>query len=626
MIDFLNEGQKKLRGLFLNPAKANCSIYESGKMVYECLLLSEKYDLDYLEISAEQRQVAGDYDFYAFNYHHETMSWLDTKSISRLPGLKLTFVLETLPNDPFVLCPRDVFDVYCALDPTMSSADKRVYAFPRPLEDAPVFLPYQETEVPIIGTFGFATPGKGFEIVVDAVNREFDRAVIKINIPPGTHADPVFYKLHNRDYAEYLADLCQKTAKDGIQVVVSRDYMTKEELIQWCGQNTLNCFLYNRNQSGLSATTDQAISSGRPLSVSTNQTFRHIHPYLKPYPFRSLRESIELSQPEVSQMQSDWSPRQFANKFERVLDNAGMFSKDATKKISSHIIELSNVQKSSKRHLVLAAKVWSLCQKATIADFVPPLIPKAAKKLREKARRNSNVVSSTSQNIRPFNHGLLKSYSQHQEDLLIDLILQSRKTGFYVDVGANDPVYNSNTKRFYDRGWSGINIEPGAAAFKKLCESRPRDINLNLGVAQGKEVLQFFHLPNDTTLSSFNKEATARMAKQHGLSASLLSTKVEAEPLRDILTQYLNGRHIDFMSVDAEGFDSQVLKSNNWNLFRPSVVLVEINNEHDEIIQYMSECGYLLIFNNPWNGLFIDQRTPDTDLKAFFSPCNQMGN
>ncbi len=326
MISTTGAPQRKLHGLFLNPAQANCSIYESGRMVYECLLLSEKYEIDYLEISASQRNINDNYDFYAFNYHHATMGWLHTKSISRLPGLKLTFVLETLRNDPFVLCPRDAFDIYCALDPTMRVADKRVYAFPRPLEQIHAIATYEEEKIPVIGSFGFATPGKGFELVVDAVNKEFDKAVIRINIPPGTHADSATYKIHNRDYAKYLSDLCKSVAKEGVEVVITRDYMTKEELIQWCSQNTLNCFLYDRNQPGLSATTDQAISSGRPLAVSDNETFRHIHSYLTPYPSRSLRESIVLSQLEVEQMQVAWTPQNFAAKFEEVLEKTGCSS------------------------------------------------------------------------------------------------------------------------------------------------------------------------------------------------------------------------------------------------------------------------------------------------------------
>jgi SAM-dependent methyltransferase len=322
---------RKLRGVFLNAPEANCSIYESGKMAFQSLIISDRYQLDYQEIDVNSREVSRDYDFYIFNYHYVVMGWLDTRCLRELPGVTAALILEILPNDPFVLCPKD-FDVYLPLDPTTKIADKRVYAMPRPLEVPAALTPYKESAIPVIGSFGLGTPGKGFELVVDAVNKEFDEAIVRINIPPGTHVEGATVKLQGRDYPGYLTELCQRVAKPGVQVIVTREYMTKEGLIDWCGQNTLNCFLYNRDQSGLAATTDQAISSGRPLAVSTNETFRHIHPYLKPYPFQSLKESIALSVPRVLEMQRDWAPRNFAKKFEEALAVFGPRSEHAKEK------------------------------------------------------------------------------------------------------------------------------------------------------------------------------------------------------------------------------------------------------------------------------------------------------
>lgn len=333
------EGTKKPRGLFLNTEKANCSIYESGKMAYQCLLLSGKYDLHYLEISENAAEIPNNYEFYIFNYHHVTMSWLNTKRVSLLPGLKVTLVLETLTNNPFGFCPADDFDAYLALDPTMNVEDKRVYAFPRPLEVYTPVNPYRESSIPVIGTFGFATIGKGFELVVDAVNKEFEKAIIKINIPASTYSEDRHWTLHKKHYADYLSELCKKVAKKGVEVVITNEFMTKDQLIEWCSQNTLNCFLYNRNQAGISATTDQAISSGRPLAISTNETFRHIHHYIKPYPFQSLKDAIASSQPQVKQMQTDWHPQNFATKFEEVLEDFGMLPKTERKTVQIQVAE-----------------------------------------------------------------------------------------------------------------------------------------------------------------------------------------------------------------------------------------------------------------------------------------------
>lgn len=301
------------KGLFINNKKANDSIYESGLMVYNCLKSSDKYQIDYIETDAENRLISSEYDFYFFNYHPATMHWMDTSKLKRLPGIIITMVLEVSPGNPFVLCPRNHFDAYCVLDPTVISDNIKVFAFPRPLEKTYI-KEYIPNDIPTIGTFGFATKGKGFQHVVDAVNKEFEQAIVKINIPFGSFVPDA------QSYATFLGNLCKEKAKPGISVVVTHTYMSKPELINWCAQNTLNCFLYDRNMPGLSATTDQAIVAERPLAVSNNDTFRHILTYLDPYPNFSLKQSIETSLSSVLAMKKDWSQENFLIRFESMLD------------------------------------------------------------------------------------------------------------------------------------------------------------------------------------------------------------------------------------------------------------------------------------------------------------------
>lgn len=339
-----------LQGLFVNPKKVECSIHESGKMFYKALKNSDVYTLEYLEIDRDNRTISDAYDFFIFNYHHYAMDWLDPESIKDLPGFKATFVLEMVPDNPFVLMPCNIFDAYCVVDPTMNISNKNVFAFPRPLEEylgdgIPSLQP-----IPVIGTFGFATKGKGFHKVVDAVNKEFDEAVVRINIPLGAYAGKA-----QREFNQQLTQLCYDTAKDGIYVSVTHDYMTKQHLIEWCANNTLNCFLYDREIPGLSATTDQAIASGRPLAVGTSSTFRHIHEYMIPYPFRSLKESIESSSVEVYWMQKLWTPDNFARRFEKVLmqfnvHKRGYSRKSIILKTKSHLALLQSSLEEKMRY------------------------------------------------------------------------------------------------------------------------------------------------------------------------------------------------------------------------------------------------------------------------------------
>ena len=300
------------RGLFINNKKAKDSIYESGFMVYQCLRLSSIYKLDYQEIDIEERKIKTGYDFYFFNYHPITMGWLQTRNLKKELGFVITMILEVAPGDPFVLCPDNDFDLYCVLDPTIKPR-KNLFPFPRPLERIKIPHQIRENVIPIIGSFGFATRGKGFQHVVEAVNKEFDKAIVRINIPFGD------YVPNSKNYALSLAKLCKEKAKPGIEVIVTHDFLEKDALITWCSENSLNCFLYDRQMPGLSATTDQAIASGRPLSVANNDTFRHILKYLKPYPVFSLKASIEKSIPLVEKMKDDWSPEKFYLKFEKIL-------------------------------------------------------------------------------------------------------------------------------------------------------------------------------------------------------------------------------------------------------------------------------------------------------------------
>ena len=74
------------------------------------------------------------------------------------------------------------------------------------------------------------------------------------------------------------------------------------------------------------------------------------------------------------------------------------------------------------------------------------------------------------------------SYAQNGEDVVLRRVFAGGPLGFYIDIGANYPSEGSITRHFYEHGWSGINIEPVAGAYRELQAARPRDINLNVGI------------------------------------------------------------------------------------------------------------------------------------------------
>lgn len=209
------------------------------------------------------------------------------------------------------------------------------------------------------------------------------------------------------------------------------------------------------------------------------------------------------------------------------------------------------------------------------------------------------------------------SFSQKGEDLIINKIFKNKKRGFYIDIGAYHPQINSNTKFFYDKGWRGINIEPNPARIKLFLENRKKDINLNIGVGITKKKATFYELDANGLSTFSKKEADAMIKIGHKLKKKI---KVQAYKLEDIMKKYVKSQ-VDFLSVDTEGLDLEVLKSNNWKKYRPKILCVEtldfadlltstINDSSKEemITRYLEKNGYKKYLNNGLNTIYIESR------------------
>ena len=191
----------------------------------------------------------------------------------------------------------------------------------------------------------------------------------------------------------------------------------------------------------------------------------------------------------------------------------------------------------------------------------------------------------------------LKSYSQEGEDMILRRLFEKQKTGFYVDVGAHHPKRFSNTFFFYKKGWRGINIDAMPNSMSLFNKIRPRDINLEIPISDKKQKLKYYMF-NEAALNCFSKELAEKRNGKYDYK--IISEKeMETSTLEEILEKHLPyDQEIDFMSIDVEGLDLQVLKSNNWRLFRPKIVLMEvIDSSINEIAdskeyKYLAEFGY----------------------------------
>jgi FkbM family methyltransferase len=171
------------------------------------------------------------------------------------------------------------------------------------------------------------------------------------------------------------------------------------------------------------------------------------------------------------------------------------------------------------------------------------------------------------------------SYAQNSEDVVLWRALRDIGTGFYVDVGAGDPKEDSVTYAFYERGWSGINIEPSDEFFARLAQNRPRDTNLK--VAVGREVgPRTFYTIEGTGLSTLHPEIAARH-KSAGFAFS--ETTVPVMTLERILEDF-SARTIHFLKIDAEGAEAEVLQGIDLTTARPWIILVEATEPNSPVV------------------------------------------
>lgn len=205
-----------------------------------------------------------------------------------------------------------------------------------------------------------------------------------------------------------------------------------------------------------------------------------------------------------------------------------------------------------------------------------------------------------------------RSYSQLGEDMIVDFLFYIHKISkpSYIDIGAHDPYNLSNTAYFYEKGCKGINIEPNPVLFDKIARVREEDINLNIGIGSENEELDFYVM-NSTTMGTFSREQAEELVKEHGLKIEEV-IRVPVNTLEYVINRYNNGIFPDFLSLDAEGLDEEILKSIDYEKSYPKVICVETveysidTTGHKEtgIIDFLKEKKYRIFADTYVNTIF----------------------
>jgi len=203
-------------------------------------------------------------------------------------------------------------------------------------------------------------------------------------------------------------------------------------------------------------------------------------------------------------------------------------------------------------------------------------------------------------------------FSQEGEDIILQRIFEKKQKGFYIDIGAHHPFRFSNTYIFYKRGWYGINIDATPGSMKLFKKFRKGDVNLEIGIANKESIMKYYAF-NEPALNTFD-EALAKSRDGVGGYKIVEIVEVKVMPLKKILEEYLPANtEIDFMNIDVEGMDFEVLKSNDWNKYRPKVLLIEVipaNTIEDlltnPISVFLKEKGYSLFAKCFNTCIFVD--------------------
>ena len=187
------------------------------------------------------------------------------------------------------------------------------------------------------------------------------------------------------------------------------------------------------------------------------------------------------------------------------------------------------------------------------------------------------------------------SYSQEGEDIVIDRLLEGKRNGFYVEVGCHHPYRFSNTYLFYKRGWCGVCIDPLPGTKTLFNKERPRDICIEKGVDEKEGELTYFMF-NEPALNTFDEKLAADRHNKKGYHL-IGKASIEVESLASILSSLNNIPSIDILSVDVEGLDLQVLRSNDWEKFSPRIIIAECLSARLSAINSDPVALYLLSLN-----------------------------
>ena len=300
--------------LFVNHLEPRCGVYQYFVRLtraviqahdnYHYIETNNEWEFDYWRGKLNPTHII--YNFYVSG---ATMGWLTNSKIQQVwsEGRKQYSIYHEGNIDD------KGFDLVLHQDPT--NIDPRFINLPRPIPEYPKSI--IRNTIPTFGTFGFGLGGKGYDRVIQQVQKEYITAHIRINIAfahfgdnDGTGA---------RAWADYCKQLIVNTP--GIQLTITHDLLPERELLDFLAQNDVNCFFYDENIGrGIASTLDYALAVFRPIALTRSYQFKHIQDErLFISENNGLKDIIARGVTPLEQYHQEWNTRTLIDTFERII-------------------------------------------------------------------------------------------------------------------------------------------------------------------------------------------------------------------------------------------------------------------------------------------------------------------
>ncbi|WP_248320390.1 FkbM family methyltransferase [Caballeronia sp. Sq4a] len=198
------------------------------------------------------------------------------------------------------------------------------------------------------------------------------------------------------------------------------------------------------------------------------------------------------------------------------------------------------------------------------------------------------------------------------EDSIVEFVFSNITDGRYLDIGCFHPALYSNTMRLYRKGWTGVNVDPNPFMIEQCRAMRPRDISLNKAVGKEHGTIEYYCFHDWASSNTASRDFARVIAENQNLEMPVGRT-VELVTMSELMEAHFSEHTPDFVNIDVEDLDVEVLHSGDWTRFRPKLVAIEDIGfrieapEESRIYQFLRKQGYLMFSRCVYTSFFIEE-------------------